>query len=545
MDALGLLGGGDPLVGLAILGATAAVVKTAGATLGGFAEARIAGEVGAEVRREVLDRVLAVDGLRAPRHGDHGDGSLDAGRHDGDELASLTTHVLEVERGVAHGVVGEVRGVVQLLPLAGLLLLLAPRLAGTAVLAMATFAVLVMGTRRALKRAHTRAAKDAAELLSASDEAVRHADLWKTYGATAKIRHHLGTVSSRIVAAQARLRAHGALVSGTSEVLGALALVLVLVLAGAGVLGGVEKGTLLPFSVAFFMAYKPLREVVEARLARARGEASLEAALAGEEGAPIRIESAPATGAWPLAELVLEGVVGRFGRHAPLSLRIAPGAVVAIVGPTGVGKSSLVRALLGLDAPRAGRITYAGVALEDQGTGPSARPFAWVPQDAPVLAASLAENVVLGRADDDASAAERCLARLGAHALARSLDDELVVARALSGGEKQIVALARALATELPVLVLDEPTSALDPQAQAEVLAALAALRGERTLIVVTHRPEPLALADVVVRLEEGSAPLGHDADDRTRLDEDVVLPDEVAVRDPGAGPRRKTHPEA
>jgi ABC-type bacteriocin/lantibiotic exporter with double-glycine peptidase domain len=73
----------------------------------------------------------------------------------------------------------------------------------------------------------------------------------------------------------------------------------------------------------------------------------------------------------------------------------------------------------------------------------------------------------------------------------------------LSGGERQWVAIARALATGLPVLLLDEPTSGLDPASQQRVLEALAAVRGKRTVLLVTHRPEPLAIADRVIRLGE------------------------------------------
>lgn len=541
MDPLGRLGGADPLLTLALCGLTAAVAKTIGGALGGWAEARVAGDVGEEVRREVLDGVLARDGLRAPRHGDHGEAPAeggDAARHTAEDLARLTTHVAEVERGVSVGVLGEVRGIVQLVPLVVLLVWLAPRLAGSAALAMSGFAFLVLGTRRALKRAHARAARDAAALLGASDEAVRHADLWVTYGATAKIRRHLAKASERIVSAQARLRAHGALVSGTSEVLGAVALVLVVALAGRGALGGVDRATLVPFAVAFFMAYRPLRDVVEARIARARGEAALAAALEASGGREASAAPEPgARGAWPLGDLVVEGLVGRHGRHAPLSARIAAGSVVAIVGPTGIGKTSLVRALLGLERPARGAVRYAGVDLDDQPPGPVTRPFAWVPQDAPLLAATLEENVALGAREEDVDEGPRvaaCLGRLGATTLAASIGsgETLVVGRVLSGGERQLVALARALATELPVLLLDEPTSALDAASQDVVLGALASLRGKCTILVVTHRPEPLAIADVVLRL---AAVERDDAHDGAGEDLDLASADEVSVDDPGA----------
>ena len=84
--------------------------------------------------------------------------------------------------------------------------------------------------------------------------------------------------------------------------------------------------------------------------------------------------------------------------------------------------------------------------------------------------------------------------------------------RAVSGGEAKQIAIARALATHQPVLLLDEPTAGLDANAQAAVLAAVERLRGKRTVVIVTHRPEPLAIADAVIEL---SAPTTERAADR------------------------------
>lgn len=542
------LGRGDPMLGLAIGGLIAASAKMVGGVVAGWAEARVAGEVGAELRLEVLDDIHGATSLRAPRQRDHGEakGASRSATPDGAprvganiaNLASLTTHVDEVERGVAQGLFAEVRAVLQLAPLVVLLAIVAPRLAGSAALALGGFSLLVMAARRALKRNHARAARENDALLGAADQAVRHADLWATYGAEGRIRAHVETLGRTLVTTAARLRARSAMLSGTSEVLGALALVLTLALVSAGAVGGVDRGAILPFAIAFFMAYKPLRELVEGRLARTRAED----ALAENARAPAGRE-APATvrhaREWPLATLTVEGLVGRHGRHAPVTLRLEPGKIAAIVGPTGIGKTSLLRALLGLDGARAGSVSWGEEAISSNGVGPGERPFAWVPQDAPILGDTLVANVVLGRASGDGSEATddehaaRVLDDLGAHGIAAALGDSLLaIERSVSGGERQWIAVARALATRLPVILLDEPTSSLDPEAQARMLRAIAGLRGKRTVIMVTHRAEPLAIADVVVRLERSH---GQDAKHRTGGDADVVGPEELSVEDVGS----------
>jgi len=524
---------------LAAFGVFAAIVKLVGGALASWAEARVAGEVGASVRLTVLDDVLDLDSVRTARQHDHGSDApgapgalgLDAraraevceeagpsGTH-ADRLTALTSHVADVERGVAQGVLAELRAIVQLAPLGLLLVVLAPKLAGSAVVALGGFGLLAFGLRRAFKRAHARAAASSGALVEAADEAVRHAELWATYGAKRRIRSHVAAVGRAIAHEAARIRVRGSLLSSMSEVLGAIALVLALILASRGALG-VDHGTVVPFAIAFFMAYRPLRDLVDARLARARGDEALRSALGGVvERAPAETKRATTSSlqmSWTLDPLVLAAVRARHGAHLPLTIEVAPGSIAAVVGPTGIGKTSLLRALLGLEPLASGEVRYGTLVLDDAGVGPGERPFAWVPQDAPIVGDTLAINVGLGRADDDAAIPDPApvLAQLGNDALARSLGDQVLgTVRPLSGGERQWVAVARALATGLPVILLDEPTSALDGASQARLLEAIAQLRGKRTVIIVTHRPEPLAIADVVVRLDAtlpGGAVDGH-----------------------------------
>jgi ABC-type multidrug transport system fused ATPase/permease subunit len=521
---------------IAILGVVAAVAKLIGGAAAAWGEAKLAGEVAGAVRLEVLDDVLAVDRASrphedvgppraAPRHRDHGA-----------RLAALTSHIQDVERGVGQGVVAEVRSVIQLAPLVVLLVVLAPRLAASAAVSLVAFGVLAFVLRRAFRRAHERAVASASLLSGAADEAVRHAELWATYGAQRRIRAHVGAIGGAIAREAARLKTRASLLSSTSEVLGALALVLVLALAARGTVD-VRPSTIVPFAIVFFMAYRPLRDLVDARLHRARGEHALAAALGPERRAHAtaeQVDHEPAS--WRLEPLVLTGVRTRHGAHPPLSLEVPPGRIVALVGPTGIGKTSLLRALLGLDPLAEGSIRYGDRELSRAGVGPDERPFAWVPQDVPIVRGTLAVNVGLGsrvEGNDEA----RILDDLGAYGLASALGDDVLSKGRLSGGEAQWVAVARGFATGLPVLLLDEPTSALDVSSQASILGALRRLRGRRTVILVTHRSEPLAIADEVVRLDVSER---EQINRGSRPHFDGVRAEQLAVEDVGAVLARK-----
>jgi ABC-type transport system involved in cytochrome bd biosynthesis fused ATPase/permease subunit len=324
-------------------------------------------------------------------------------------------------------------------------------------------------------------------------------------------RKRVATLGLALARGSAHLHARAAAMSSANEVLAAAALVLALVAERAGCLGrAIDGRTLLCFAVAFFLAYRPLRELSDARLALARASEAYrdlrryapDPNASPESRLDHRAASKPDP--WSAGVLEMRGVRTRYGHARPLSLRVEPGSVVAIVGPTGIGKTSLLRVLLGLESPAEGDVSFDGAILNASPAGPGARPFAWVPQDAPLLADTLEANVQLGAPDAPVG---EVLSSLGASHLVGALRGSRLggpgsFERAVSGGERQWIALARAVATGLPVLLLDEPTSGLDAEAQRLVLAAIARLRGHRTVILVTHRTEPLAIADAVVRLD-------------------------------------------
>jgi ABC-type multidrug transport system fused ATPase/permease subunit len=482
---------------LSAVGLGVVLVKGAAGVYATFVQARVAGEVGGRLRLELLDALLAVHRLRRPRHGDQG---VPPAMPPAQALSALTDRVHDVERGLQLGLLGGARAVAQLVPLGVVLVVIAPRMAGVAIAVLVAFGLLLGRLRAGYRAADRGAVREREHLLQAADEAVRHADLWVTYGAEAKARAAVREIGRALARGTARLEARAVALSGANEVLGAAALLAAMGAARAGWLGRVAGGeTLLAFAVAFFLAYRPLRELAEARLALGRAESAHVELRGVIDQERDTVEAAEAR-RWSPGALELRSLRLAHGACGPLSLLVAPGTIVAIAGPTGVGKTTLLRTLLGLDAAAGGEILFDGASLEHAPAGPSARPFAWVPQEAPLLADTLAANVTLGASGADA---RESLDPIGAsHLTADLLGARLGPGgRAVSGGERQWIALARAIATCQPVLLLDEPTSGLDAESQRRVLDAIALLRGKRTVVIVTHRPEPLAVADEVVHL--------------------------------------------
>lgn len=191
------------------------------------------------------------------------------------------------------------------------------------------------------------------------------------------------------------------------------------------------------------------------------------------------------------------------------TLEIAAGETLALVGPTGAGKTTAAQLLLRFLEPSAGRILVDGAPLAERTPEEWRRHVAWVPQHPRLFHASLRDNLRLARADASEAQLGRALELAGLDALVRSLPRGLETplgegGERLSGGEAQRVALARAFLKAAPVLVLDEPTAQLDLATEALVLAAVERLRRGRTVLLVAHRLTTLAAAERIAVLEGG-----------------------------------------
>jgi ATP-binding cassette subfamily B protein len=191
-----------------------------------------------------------------------------------------------------------------------------------------------------------------------------------------------------------------------------------------------------------------------------------------------------------------------------VDLVLEPGTVTAVVGPSGSGKSTLVRLLPRFFDPTHGSVSIGGADLRAVGSEWLHRLVSFVFQDVRLLRASVADNIALAvphaEHDDVVRAARLAHIHDRILELPDGYDTVLGDDITLSGGEAQRIALARALLAGTPVLVLDEATAFADPRTEHAVRQALAALAGDRTILVIAHRLETVADADTVVVLEDG-----------------------------------------
>ena len=193
-----------------------------------------------------------------------------------------------------------------------------------------------------------------------------------------------------------------------------------------------------------------------------------------------------------------------------LDLRLKPGEIVAIIGPSGAGKTTLLQLIPRFLEPAAGQIRWCGLDLKSLDRHSLRRQVSWVLQEPLLLSATIAENIGFGREaatrDEIEAAAQAAHAHEFILRLPHGYDTRVGDGAArLSVGEKQRIHLARAFLKDAPVLLLDEPTSALDGESEAAVLAAVQRLTRGRTTLMVAHRPETLHIAHRILRLESGT----------------------------------------
>ena len=192
-----------------------------------------------------------------------------------------------------------------------------------------------------------------------------------------------------------------------------------------------------------------------------------------------------------------------------INAHIKPGELVAFVGPSGTGKSTLLNLLPRFYDPCAGSILLDGIDVREISIPSLRRHMAIVSQDSPLIAGTILENIRYGNPAASEISARVAAMMAGAsefiEAMPNQYDSEVAEGgQNLSGGQRQRIAIARALLADSPILILDEPTSALDPANEQLFLQTLENMRGQRTVIMVTHRIDTVAACDQIFVMEGG-----------------------------------------
>jgi ABC-type multidrug transport system fused ATPase/permease subunit len=426
--------------------------------------------------------------------------------------ATVTSGVVEV----AGSVVVAVGALVAMALVDGWLLLLT-------VAAVAVGLTTVVLVSRGVRRLSQRAQEEVGAMTAAVERALSAVRTIRASGATSREVAAVGDSASRAFDAGVRVARLQALVSPAGEIAIQGAFLAVLGVGGYRVASGsISVAELVAFILYLFLLVMPLGQAIAAWTQLQTGFGALTRiqevlALTPEDdehperpGAVVVVPGSPAD-TTPLLEL--EDVSFGYPDGTPVlhgvSLQVRAGSRVALVGPSGAGKSTILTLIEGFYPLDAGIVRWAGTDVRELPRAALRARLGYVEQEAPVLAGSVRDNLLLTRPDATDPELWAVLADVGLTDVVRrsprGLDvlvgDEGVL---LSGGERQRLAIARSLLARPALLLLDEPTASLDARNEQLLRETLAAAAADRALLVVAHRLSTVVDSDEIVVLDAG-----------------------------------------
>jgi len=406
--------------------------------------------------------------------------------------------------------VAYVRDVLVVLGLLGALLYLNWRLTLIAMVVVPLTAVIVRTTTGRLRRLNRDNQRVTAEMTQVVEEATRGHQVIRVFAGEAYERRRFEQRSEAMRGFSQRMTVAFAATTPITQVATAVAVSVVIVMA---IQSDMTVGEFTNFTTMMLMLLTPLKSLAEVNGPMQRGIAAAETVFSIID-APVEHDPGTRTIDRAQGRLQFQDVGFTYpGAQAPalnnVTLDVAPGQTVALVGVSGGGKSTFVNLVTRFYDPQAGRILLDGVPYEELTMASLRKQLAMVSQNVVLFDDTLAANIAYG--------AERIdYERLAAAVKAAHLTD--VVAKLpegvetkigengmrLSGGQRQRVAIARAIYKDAPVLILDEATSALDNESERAVQAALDTLMAGRTTLVIAHRLSTIEGADRIVVMEAG-----------------------------------------
>ncbi|HEX8858373.1 MAG TPA: ABC transporter ATP-binding protein [Actinomycetes bacterium] len=437
----------------------------------------------------------------------------------GKVVARMTNDIEAMSDLVTDGLVTFITSVITLVGIAVILVLMDWRLA-IATLTVAPALALASTRFRRQSSAAWRKVRETATVVT-----VQLQEALSGVRAIQAFRHERATADRFATATDDERKAHNRTIRLASlffpgvEFAGAAASVVVLGVGGHQVLhGGLEIGTLAAFLLYLRSLFDPVQQLSELY-------DTFQSATAGAERVGAVLSVSPtvreAPDAVPLpaprGEVELDGV--RFGYSSGegegpevlhgIDLHVPAGSTLALVGPTGAGKSTVAKLIARFYDPRAGTVCLDGIDLRHIRLADLRGAMGYVPQEGFLFSGTVEDNIRFGRPGASRAEVEAAAAAVGAEpviaGLTNGFDTEVGERGALlSAGERQLIAFARAWIADPALLVLDEATSNLDVVTEAQVQQALRRLRQDRTTILIAHRLSTVIEADQVAIVEDG-----------------------------------------
>ena len=465
--------------------------------------AAIAARTSADIRKDGFSRlsILPLQYFDNPAHGD--------------TISRFTNDLDAVTDGVAQAITQLFAGVVTLLGTLGFMLSLSAPI--TAVVVVLTpLSIWVTGW---IVKSSTRMFREQSRILGELngyvEEMVSGGRVVRAFGREEASEAQFSEINARLYKVGQLSQFYSSLANPGTRLINHVVYVCV------GVIGALLAvgGSLSVGAIASFLAYavqfsRPINEITGITTQLQGAAASLERVFAlldippQQPDAPQAKEDVQARG-----NVEFSDVGFSYQKDSPLierfSLRVSPGQTVAIVGPTGAGKTTIVNLLMRFYEIDSGAILLDGVDIRDINRDALRRSFGMVLQDSWLFSGTVRENIAYGRPDATAEEVEQAARAAHAHGFIRRLPQgyDTVIAEDggnISEGQKQLLTIARAMLSDPPILILDEATSSVDTRTEQRIQRAFLALMRGRTSFVIAHRLSTIRTADVILAMDQG-----------------------------------------
>ncbi|UOO91603.1 lipid A export permease/ATP-binding protein MsbA [Vitreoscilla stercoraria] len=468
-----------------------------------YATSLLAGTLVKKMREELFDKLLD---LPMAYYADHQSGRM---------ISRITNDVTQISNAGFNIITVTVKDGVTILGLLGWLVYTDWQLTLIMFVLLPTVAVCVRFVSKRLRKLSRKNQQYMGEMTQALSESVHAAKVVKVYGGQAQERVRFGRTITEVLNTKVKQSITSSLNTGITQLIIAVALSIILYFAAERARSNAfTAGDFLSYLSAMLMLFAPFKRITNMSQTLQLGLAAAESVFAFlDEKGELNQGTKTLTGL--NQGIALRDVVFRYTgaeRNAinGLNLDIQAGKVVALVGASGCGKTTLANMLSRFLIADSGRIEFDGVEINDLDLRSLRSQIALVSQDVVLFNGSILENIAYGElATHSREAVEKAAKMANAWQFIEKLPqglDTLIGENGtkLSGGQRQRIAIARALLKNAPILILDEATSALDNESERLVQAALEQLMQARTTIVIAHRLSTIEQADLIVVMDHG-----------------------------------------